>query len=173
MLWVRIAIRARCTTLCDRVCHWLPTSLWFSTGTPGSSTNKTDHHDITEMLLEVVLNTIKRANEVNVKVMEQGSWWLKVKKFWKYVFFLTKRHSYIQLVLLLQIQGTIDWRVTLLRNYLNVMICTWVHTRFFSGVCVPWSLVLCVMCCISLFVLLSFFFWLLFDLRILITPLVS
>jgi hypothetical protein len=32
------------------------------------------------MLLEVVLNTIKKANEVNVKVMEQGSWWLKVKK---------------------------------------------------------------------------------------------
>jgi hypothetical protein len=32
------------------------------------------------MLLEVVLNTIKKANEVNVKVMEHGSWWLKVKK---------------------------------------------------------------------------------------------
>jgi hypothetical protein len=28
-------------------------------GTPVSSTNKTDHHDITEMLLKVALNTIK------------------------------------------------------------------------------------------------------------------
>ena len=47
------------------------------------------------------------------------------------LFFLTKRHSYIQLVLLLQIQGTIfDRRVTLMRNFRNVMICTWVHTRF-------------------------------------------
>jgi hypothetical protein len=31
---------------------------WFSTGTPVSSTNKTDHHDMTEILLKVVLNTI-------------------------------------------------------------------------------------------------------------------
>jgi hypothetical protein len=27
-------------------------------GTPVSTTNKTDHHDITEILLKVVLNTI-------------------------------------------------------------------------------------------------------------------
>ena len=31
----------------------------FSLGTPISSTNKTDHHDITEILLKVALNTIK------------------------------------------------------------------------------------------------------------------
>ena len=29
-----------------------------SPGTPVSSTNKTDHHDITEILLKVALNTI-------------------------------------------------------------------------------------------------------------------
>jgi hypothetical protein len=28
---------------------------WFSPGTPISSTNKTDHHDITEILLKVLL----------------------------------------------------------------------------------------------------------------------
>ena len=33
-------------------------SLWFFQGTPVSSTNKTDCHDITEILLKVVLNTI-------------------------------------------------------------------------------------------------------------------
>ena len=48
-------------------------------------------------------------------------------------------------------------------------------TPVFSGVRVTRSLVLCV--CRSLFVLLSFFFWplccLFFDIRILITPLVS
>ena len=32
--------------------------VWFSLGTPVSSTNKTDRHDITEMLLKVALNTI-------------------------------------------------------------------------------------------------------------------
>jgi hypothetical protein len=30
MLWVRILIRARCTTLCDKVCQWLATGRWFS-----------------------------------------------------------------------------------------------------------------------------------------------
>ena len=62
MLWVRISIRARCTTLCDKVCQWLATGQWFSPGTPVSSTNKTDHHDITEILLKVALNIIKQTN---------------------------------------------------------------------------------------------------------------
>ena len=60
MLWVWILIRARCTTLCDKVCQWLVISLWFSSGLPVSSTNKTDCHDITEILLKVALNTIKK-----------------------------------------------------------------------------------------------------------------
>ena len=46
------------TTLCDQVCQWLATGQWFSTGTSVSSTNKTDLHDITEILLKVVLNTL-------------------------------------------------------------------------------------------------------------------
>ena len=52
---------ARCvldTTLCDEVCQWLATGRWLSPATPVSSTNKTDHHDITEILLKVALNTI-------------------------------------------------------------------------------------------------------------------
>jgi hypothetical protein len=34
------------------------TGLWFSSVTPVSSTNKTDHHNIYEILLKVVLTTI-------------------------------------------------------------------------------------------------------------------
>jgi hypothetical protein len=45
-------------TLCDKVCQRLAAGQWFSPGTPVSSTNKTDRHDITEILLEVALNTI-------------------------------------------------------------------------------------------------------------------
>jgi hypothetical protein len=48
------------TTLCDAVCQWLATGRWFSLGTPVSSTNKTGRHDITEILLKVVLNTINQ-----------------------------------------------------------------------------------------------------------------
>jgi hypothetical protein len=36
---------------------------WFSAGTLVSSTNKTDHHDITEMLLKVALSIIKQTNK--------------------------------------------------------------------------------------------------------------
>jgi hypothetical protein len=38
-------------------------SQWFSQGTPVSLTNKTDRHDITEILLKVALNTIKQTNK--------------------------------------------------------------------------------------------------------------
>ena len=48
------------TTLCDKVCQWLATGQWFSPGTPASSTNKTDRHDIAVILLKVALNTINQ-----------------------------------------------------------------------------------------------------------------
>jgi hypothetical protein len=42
---------------------------WFSPGTPLSSTNKTDPHDIPEILLKVMLNTIKTTkSELNREV---------------------------------------------------------------------------------------------------------
>jgi precorrin-6B methylase 2 len=40
-----------------KVCQRLATGRWFSPGSPVSSTNKTDRHDITEILLKVALNT--------------------------------------------------------------------------------------------------------------------
>ena len=39
------------------MCQWLA-SRWFSPGIPISSTNQTDRHDISDVLLKVVLNTI-------------------------------------------------------------------------------------------------------------------
>jgi len=58
MLWVWIPIRAKCTTSCDKVCQWLATSQWFPPPI------KTDCHDITEILLNVALNTIKQTNKL-------------------------------------------------------------------------------------------------------------
>ena len=59
-LWGRIPLRRGVlnTTLCDKACQWLTADQWFSPGTLVSSTNKTDRHDITEILLKVALNTI-------------------------------------------------------------------------------------------------------------------
>jgi hypothetical protein len=44
------------------VCQLLATGWQFSTGTLVSSSNKTDHHNITEILLKVALNTITQPN---------------------------------------------------------------------------------------------------------------
>ena len=40
------------------VSDFLETGQWFSPGPPVSSTNKTDCHDIAEILLKVTLNTM-------------------------------------------------------------------------------------------------------------------
>jgi hypothetical protein len=44
--------------LCNKVCQWLAVGRWFSLSTPIFPTNKTDRHDIAEMLLKETLNTI-------------------------------------------------------------------------------------------------------------------
>ena len=49
-------------SVCDKVCQWLATVRWFRPGTLVSSTNKTDRHDITEILIKVALNTTKQTN---------------------------------------------------------------------------------------------------------------
>ena len=52
-----------CTRLAatsDKVYQLLAHGRWFSPGTPASSTTKTGHHDIAEILLKVALNTINQ-----------------------------------------------------------------------------------------------------------------
>jgi hypothetical protein len=49
-----------CTQLAtanDKVYQLLAHGQWFSSGTPASSTTKTGHHDIAEILLKVALST--------------------------------------------------------------------------------------------------------------------
>ena len=79
MLWVRISIRARCTTLCDKVWQWLVTGQWFSLGAPVSSTNKIEHHDITEILLKVALNTTNK--QTNTIIVSQMYMWNKISHY--------------------------------------------------------------------------------------------
>ena len=68
-LSVRIPLMVRCTryNICDKVCQWLVTGQWFSLVTPVSSTNKTDRHDITELLLKV-----GDRHEVEVEEIEES-----------------------------------------------------------------------------------------------------
>jgi len=56
-----------CTRLAatsDKVYQLLAHGRWFSPGTPASSTTKTGRHDIAEILLKVVLNTINQSNHL-------------------------------------------------------------------------------------------------------------
>ena len=59
--WVRgglCKLQKRCTRLAaasDKVYQLLAHGLWFSPGTPASSTTKTSRHDIAEILLKVAL----------------------------------------------------------------------------------------------------------------------
>jgi hypothetical protein len=86
VLWVRISIRTRCTTLCDKVCQWLVTGrAVFSV----STTNKTDRRDITEILLKMAWNTIKQTNKqthinhnsVNILTLIYSPPWLSRGEF--------------------------------------------------------------------------------------------
>jgi hypothetical protein len=81
MLYVRISIRARCTTSYDKVCYWLATGPLYSLNTPVSSTNKTDRHDITELLLKVVLSTLKCI--WNISIFLWIYWFLKLVNSWE------------------------------------------------------------------------------------------
>jgi hypothetical protein len=51
MVWFGYGVGVLDTTLSDNVC--LGAGQWFSPGTPVSSTNKTDCHNITKILLKV------------------------------------------------------------------------------------------------------------------------
>ena len=65
------------TISCDKVCPWLATGRWFSPGTLISSINKTDSHDIAEMLLKVALNTITPNNKHISRSQLNCRWKLK------------------------------------------------------------------------------------------------
>jgi hypothetical protein len=56
------------TTLCDKVCQGLVSGRWFSLSAQVSSTNKTDRHDITEILLKVVLNN---SHPINIEIVKR------------------------------------------------------------------------------------------------------
>jgi hypothetical protein len=58
--WVRIRFRRGVLniTFYDKVCQWLAACRCFFPGSSVSSTNRTDRHEIAEILLKVALNTI-------------------------------------------------------------------------------------------------------------------
>ena len=82
-LWVRIPLRLGDlnTSLCDKAGLWRA-SLWLSPHTLVSSTNKIYHHNITEILLKVALNTITTTmtNTVNYMYVLENQ--IKIPVLW-------------------------------------------------------------------------------------------
>ena len=84
--------------ICDKVCQCLAAGRWFSLGTPVSATNKTDRHDIAEILLRVALNIINlnfsthTGITCNISCIKNGRWWTVARqKFtFKKIFFMAK-----------------------------------------------------------------------------------
>jgi hypothetical protein len=72
-----------CTRLAaasDKVYQFLAHGRWFSPGTPASSTTKTDPHDIAEILLKVVVNTINQIIK-SLESHDQPYMYLEVRLF--------------------------------------------------------------------------------------------
>ena len=87
-LWVWTPLRRGVlnTILCDKVSHWLVTGLWLTLGTPVSSTNKTDRHDITEILLKVALNTITLTLALKYEILVKVRWKILTEWcFWSWI----------------------------------------------------------------------------------------
>ena len=66
------------TTLCDEVDQWLAAGRWFSQGTLVFTTNKTEHYDITVILLmKVALSIIppltRQKQVIRKKIIEHSS----------------------------------------------------------------------------------------------------
>jgi hypothetical protein len=59
------------TTLCDKVCQLLAPCQWFSL----VSSNKTDCHNITEILLKVALNPINQTKPNKIMKRKLQQWW--------------------------------------------------------------------------------------------------
>jgi hypothetical protein len=50
----------------DKICQRHATVDWFSPGTPVSSTNKTDRHDITEILVNLAVRFAKQHTTTHI-----------------------------------------------------------------------------------------------------------
>jgi hypothetical protein len=69
----------RLAALSDKVYQLLAHGLWFSPGTPVSSTTKTGRHDIAEILLKVALNIINQIKSIEHRVHVYHDVFIQVK----------------------------------------------------------------------------------------------
>ena len=64
----------------DKVYQLLVHGRWFSPGTLASSTSKTGHHDIAEILMKVVLTTINKSIKINQFIFNYNHGLFKIRR---------------------------------------------------------------------------------------------
>jgi hypothetical protein len=64
-----------------KVCQWLAVGRWFSPGTAVSSTDKTDRHDIAEILLKVEFNPTTLFSLLNLRIDTFYFVWINIRKY--------------------------------------------------------------------------------------------
>jgi hypothetical protein len=84
------------TTLCDKVWQSHAAGRWFSPCTPVFYTNKTDRHDITEILLKIALNIINQPQNYRCYrqvIYKQGLFLLQASDCYKKGLFLLQAND--------------------------------------------------------------------------------
>ena len=119
MLWVTIWIRARCITLCDKVCQCQVSSTnktdchnITDRHNKTGRHNKTDRHNITEILLKVALNT-------NVMILGNGLWCDIGKNI------LIRKKFHKAVILFTPLQGPLSLTDWTLQNILFSLLSNW------------------------------------------------
>ena len=110
-----------CETVYNVLCTpFLQAGRWFPSGTPVSSNNKTDRHDITEMLLKVALNTITLFLFLQVPCSRHSySLLLFFILFWQVP---CSRHGYSLLLFCI-----LFWQVPCIQAWIYLTICLWMY----------------------------------------------
>ena len=124
--------------------QWLATGRWFSPGPLVSSTNKTDRHDLTEILLKVALNTIKQTNKLTLQYLYFSFYWYF---YWMPVFYIVDCGIVIIIYFSLKIKQP-SWNIiwllwfTCLHNYIILMsmavMVSWVAIEKVISVSYQW-----------------------------------
>ena len=101
---------------------------WFSPGTPVSSINKIDSHDITEILLKVELNTIT----LTLNHILRADWHLKshfavhvwlIPRYYNHVMLVTEPYSMFPSIILFVQNNLLPFRFFFFFLYLNSVNC--------------------------------------------------
>ena len=112
------------TTLCGKVCKKFTTGRWFFPAFPVSFTNKTDRHDITEILLKVALNPLNQTkpNVLYFSVFRLVNYYCF---FWLFPQIIKTKFHKLVLHTKLEVYSTFLFYFDFVQTQKNICPCPW------------------------------------------------